>query len=227
MFIDSNRDSLKRLGKKIPKYIPKNRSDKKISVMEPNLNVVKYALIPILIAEKVFRNFGENPFKQIWIASGERMLKNNYFKGMLKQLDIVKTKIPLISFVPRYPVATMLAEETDIVISHQWENPLNYSYLDAIHFGYPMVHNAEMIKDAGYYYKDFNISDGAKQLEYALNDHDQNIKEYAERNKKVLWRYTSTNPELVDTYRKLIENLFEPGKHKLSYKYNPKTNLYK
>ena len=155
------------------------------------------------------------------------MLKNNYFKGMLKQLDIVKTKIPLISFVPRYPVATMLAEETDIVISHQWENPLNYSYLDAIHFGYPMVHNAEMIKDAGYYYKDFNISDGAKQLEYALNDHDQNIKEYAERNKKVLWRYTSTNPELVDTYRKLIENLFEPGKHKLSYKYNPKTNLYK
>ena len=195
--------------------------------MEPNLNVVKYALIPILIAEKVFRNFGENPFKQIWIASGERMLKNNYFKGMLKQLDIVKTKIPLISFVPRYPVATMLAEETDIVISHQWENPLNYSYLDAIHFGYPMVHNAEMIKDAGYYYKDFNISDGAKQLEYALNDHDQNIKEYAERNKKVLWRYTSTNPELVDTYRKLIENLFEPGKHKLSYKYNPKTNLYK
>lgn len=227
MFIDSSRSLLNKQGKKYPKYIPKDRSEKKISVMEPNLNVVKYALIPILIAEKVFRKLGDNPFKQIWIASGQRLLKNNYFKGMLKQLDIVMAKIPLIKFIARYPVTTMLAEETDIVLSHQWANPLNYSYLDAIHFGYPMVHNAEMIKDAGYYYKDFNISDGAKQLEYALTKHDQNIEKYAKRNKKVLWRYTSTNPELVDTYKKLIENLFEPGKHNLSYKYNQKTNLYK
>lgn len=227
MFIDRNSRLLKSMSKKIPKYTPKPAADKKISVMEPNLNVVKYALIPILIAEKVFRKLGNGAFKQIWISSGQRLLKNNYFKGMLKQLDIVKAKIPLISFVPRYPVTTMLAEETDIVLSHQWTNPLNYSYLDAIHFGYPLVHNAEMIKDAGYYYKDFNISEGAKQLEYAINKHDKNIKDYTERNKKVLWRYTSTNPELVDTYRKLIENLFEPGKHKISYKYNPKTNLYK
>lgn len=227
MFIDSNNKLLKSLGKKIPKYIPRPRSEKKISVMEPNLNVVKYALIPILIAEEVYRKNGDNSFKQIWIASGSRLLHNNYFKGMLKYLDMVKAKNPLIKFIPRYPVTTMLAEETDIVLSHQWTNPLNYSYLDAIHFGYPVVHNADMIKDAGYYYKDFNISDGVKKLEYALNKHDENIEEYSNKNRKVLNRYLSTNPELVDTYRKLIENLFEPGKHKLSYKYNQKTNLYK
>jgi len=195
--------------------------------MEPNLNVVKYALIPILIAEEVYRKNGDNAFKQIWISSGSKLLHNNYFKGMLKYLDMVKAKNPLIKFIPRYPVTTMLAEETDIVLSHQWANPLNYSYLDAIHFGYPVVHNADMIKDAGYYYKDFNISDGVKKLEYALNKHDENIEEYSNKNRKVLNRYLSTNPELVDTYRKLIENLFEPGKHKLSYKYNQKTNLYK
>lgn len=227
MFIDRNSKLLKALGKRVPQYVPKPANEKKISVMEPNLNVVKYALIPILIAEGVFIKRGANAFKQIWIASGQKLLKHKYFKGMLTYLDMVKAKPAPIKFVPRYPVTTMLAEETDIVLSHQWENPLNYAYLDAIHFGYPMVHNAEMIKDAGYYYPDFNISEGVNQLEFALNEHDNNIEEYKQKNQKVLDRYTSTNPELVDTYRKLIENLWEPKKHKLSYKYNWKTNLYK
>ena len=227
IFIDRNSNLLKSLGKNIPEYKPKPAAEKKISVMEPNLNVVKYALIPILIAEGLFRKKGVDAFKQIWIASGKKLLKHNYFKGMLKFLDMVSTKNPPIKFVSRYPVTTMLAEESDVVLSHQWTNPLNYSYLDAIHFGYPLVHNAEMIKDAGYYYEDFNISKGVEQLDFALNEHDNNIDEYRERNQKVLDRYTSTNPELVDTYRKLIENLWEPEKHKLSYKYDWKTNLYK
>jgi len=227
MFIDANNTLLKKNGKKFPMYTPKPSHEKKISVMEPNLNVVKYALIPILIAEEVYRSMGNDAFKQIWIASGDKLLKHKYFKGMLKYLDIVKAKNPLIKFIPRYPVTTFLAEETDVVLAHQWTNPLNYSYLDAMHFGYPVVHNADMIKDAGYYYNDFDISEGAKQLRIALNKHDDNIEKHNEKNKKVLNRYLSTNPDVVDTYRKLIENLWEPNKHKLSYKYNWKTNTYK
>lgn len=227
MFIDENNNLLKRLGKKLPIYSPKDIIDKKISVMEPNMNVVKYALIPILIAEGYFRKAGLNSFKQIWIASGKKLLANKYFKGMLVKLDLVTQKEPLIKFVSRYPVTTMLAEETDVVLSHQWENPLNYSYLDALHFGYPVVHNADMIKDAGYYYEGFKIKEGVKQLDAAINNHDSNIEEYNRKSKKVLNRYLSTNPKLVDTYKKLIENLFDNNKHKLSYKYDWKTNLYK
>jgi hypothetical protein len=227
MFIDRNSETLKSLGKKHPQYIPKPASEKKISVMEPNLNVVKYALIPIMITEAFFRKLGENSFKQLYVGSGNKLLKNKYFLGMIKNLDIVNRKNPLIKFVPRYPVTTFLAEETDIVLAHQWGNPLNYSYLDAIHFGYPVVHNADFIKDAGYYYKDFSIFGGMEQLDLAINQHDNKIEEYKERNKKVLDRYLSTNPDVVDTYRKLIENLWDPNKHKLSYRYNWKTNTYK
>jgi hypothetical protein len=227
VFIDRDRDLLIKLGKKFPKYIPKPISEKKISVMEPNLNVVKYALIPIMIVEAFFRKFGEGSFRQLYIGSGNKLLKNKYFMGMIKMLDLVNRKNPLVKFISRYPVSTFLAEETDIVLAHQWGNPLNYSYLDAIHFGYPVVHNAEFIKDAGYYYKDFSIFDGMKQLDLAINSHDNNIEEYTQNNKKVLDRYLSTNPEVVDTYRKLIENLWEPNKHTLSYKYNWKTNTYK
>jgi hypothetical protein len=216
---------LKRAGKKIPQYIDKPRAEKKLSVMEPNMNVVKYSIIPLMIAEANYRKFGEGAFKQIYIGSGKKILKSRYYKEMIKRLDLVKHNPPLVKYVSRYPIVTFLAEETDIVISHQWGNPLNYAYLDAMYFGYPLVHNAEFIKDAGYYYKDFKINDGAKQLEKALSSH--NPEEYAEKNKSALNRYLSTNPAVVETYRKLIENLFEPGKHKMSHKYDWKTNLYK
>ena len=84
-----------------------------------------------------------------------------------------------------------------------------------------------MIKDAGYYYEGFNVSQGAEQLKIALADHDSNLDQYAKNSKKVLDRYVSTNKNIVDTYTKLIDNLFNPGTHELSHEYNWKTNLYK
>lgn len=216
---------LKISGKLTPNYIPKKREDKKLSVMEPNMNVVKYSLIPLMIAEEIFREYGEKAFKQIYIGSGKKLLKNKYYMSMIKHFDVMHTD--KLKYVGRYPVSTFLSSETDIVISHQWENPLNYAYLDALYYGYPLVHNAEMIKDAGYYYSDFNISDGVDQLKLALNEHDNNLEEYTKKNKSALNRYLSTNKKLVDTYKKLLDNLFEPGTHELSYEYNWKTNLYK
>jgi hypothetical protein len=214
-------------GKKTPKYIPKPRKEKRLSVMEPNLNVVKYSMIPIMIAENVFREYGKDAFDKIQIGSGKKLLKNSYYVGMIKLLDLVKSNNDKIKYVSRYPISTFLADGTDIVLSHQWENPLNYAYLDAMYYGYPIVHNAEMVQDGGYYYKDFNISDGAEQLKFALNEHDKNIEEYQSKNKPVLERYMSTNPKIVDTYKKLIDNVFNKDTHKMSYKYNWKTNLYK
>ena len=218
---------LKMSGKKIPGYQPKERKEKKLSVMEPNLNTVKYSLIPIMIAERTFRDLGEDAFKQIYIGSGKTILKNKYYLSMIKNFDMVNSPNAKIRYVGRYPVSTFLASETDIVVSHQWENPLNYAYLDALYYGYPLVHNADMIKDAGYYYDGFNISEGANQLKKALEDHDKNQDKYIKQSNKVLNRYRSTNKKVVETYKKLIDNLFNPGTHELSYEYNWKTNLYK
>ena len=83
-----------------------------------------------------------------------------------------------------------------------------------------------MIKDAGYYYPDFNIEAAADQIQYALEHHDNNREEYAKRNKLVLDRYTIKNTQMIDLYDKLIENLYD-GQHQLSHEYDWKTNLYK
>jgi len=225
--LDFHDSMLIKAGKTTPEYKPGKREDKRISVMEPNMNVVKYSIIPVLIAEKVFREYGDSAFQKIQIGSGKKLLKNSYYMSMITNLDVVKSPKDKIKYVSRYPISTFLSNATDIVLSHQWENPLNYSYLDTMYYGYPIVHNADMVKDGGYYYDGFNISDGAEALKLALDTHDDNLEEYKSKNKPVLERYLATNKEVVETYRKLIDNLFNKNKHTMSYEYDWKTNLYK
>ena len=66
----------------------------------------------------------------------------------MNQLDIVRNNKT--TFENRFPMAWFLCEHTDVVLSHQWENPLNYAYLDAVYMGYPLVHNAHLFKNGGF-----------------------------------------------------------------------------
>ena len=85
-----------------------------------------------------------------------------------------------------------------------------------------------MIKDAGYYYPDFEIHKGADQLQWVIENHDKNIDEYNKRNEEVLTRYTIFNDGLLETYGKLLYNLMSGNnEHNLSLEYDWKTNLYK
>ena len=83
-----------------------------------------------------------------------------------------------------------------------------------------------MIKDAGYYYPEFNIEEGRKQLEFAMNNHDGNIELYNNRSENVLTRYTGYNTEMVELYTKLLQNAVNPNTHEISGEYNWETNTY-
>jgi hypothetical protein len=90
-----------------------------------------------------------------------------------------------------------------------------------------LIHNAPMVQDAGYYYNEFDIKNAGEIIKEVIENHDSRLDEYKERNQKVLERYTKDNEAMLDLYDKLLENLFEPGKHQLSYEYDWKTNTYK
>jgi len=227
MFLLQEVAKYKASNRKLPVYYKNiDQSKKRLASFEPNMNTVKYSMIPILAAEETYRRGTE--FDKMYVASGKGLLKNSYYKSMINTLDLVKNnpKAPKLQFTSRYPVAHYLAETTELVVSHQWENPLNYSYLDVMYLGFPLIHNATMIQDAGYFYNDCNIEEAADKIEWALKHHDQHTKEYFERNKKVIDRYRTSNTAMVDLYDKLIENLYD-GEHELSHEYDWKTNLYK
>ena len=200
------------------------KEKKRLGVMEPNLNMVKFCLIPAMIAEESYRGeIGKEHIDKLMLTNSEKVAKHKEFMGMIRTFDLFKDN--KITSECRYQTAFILTQHIDVLICHQILNPLNYIYLDAAYMGYPVLHNAPMCKDLGYYYEGSDTVDGAKQLDYILTEHDKNIDAYNERNDKVLMRYHADNMKLVKTYDKLIHNLFNGGNDGLEY--NPKTNLYK
>lgn len=200
------------------------KEKKRIGVMEPNLNIVKFSLIPTMITEECYRGeIGKNHIDKLMLTNSEKIAKNKEFMSMIRTFDLFKDN--KITAESRYQTAFILSQHIDVLLCHQILNPLNYLYLDAAYMGYPVLHNAPLCKDLGYYYENSDTVDGAKQLDYILTEHDKNIDAYNERNDKVLMRYYADNPKLVKTYDKLIYNLFNGGNKDLIYE--PKTNLYK
>ena len=199
------------------------KEKKRIGVMEPNLNIVKFSLIPAMLTEECYRGeIGKKHIDKLMLTNSEKIAKNKEFMAMMRTFDLFKDN--KITAESRYQTAFILSQHIDVLVCHQILNPLNYLYLDAAYMGYPVLHNAPLCKDLGYYYENSDTVDGAKQLDYILTEHDKNIDAYNERNDKVLMRYYADNPKLVKTYDKLIKNLFNGGNKDLIY--NPKTNLY-
>ena len=185
-------------------YTPSNEP-KRISSFDPNIDVVKFAMYDILIVEQAYRK-RPDLIKHFYMTNTTQLRTHQLFVELMNQFDIVKAG--LATFEGRFRTPYFLDTFTDIVIAHQWENPLNYAYLEALYLGYPLVHNAYMIKDGGYYYDKFNVEQGTKQLIYAMENHDKNIEEYNNKSKKVLERYLPTNEKLIETYDKMIDDLF-------------------
>jgi hypothetical protein len=95
----------------------------------------------------------------------------------------------------------------DIAVSHQWENPLNYLYFDLAWMGWPIVHNAHLCKDIGYYYEGFNYEDGGNMLDHVLQNHDNNVDDYINKNREAIDRYLPSNETLQNNYKQIINQL--------------------
>ncbi len=120
----------------------------------------------------------------------------------MHQLDIVRERKAI--FLPRYDTPTFLAEYTDVVISHQMANPLNYFYLEVCWQGYALIHNAGLCSDLGYYYQGNDLGAGARRLVEALDRHDAGLAAYRFAQRQQIRRYLPENTEVVRTYEALL-----------------------
>lgn len=156
------------------RYIP-GRPQWRIGIFEPNLCSVKTCHLPMLLTDvayrtrpdaiEVLRVFNSLPFKE-----------HAGFVGYAQSLDIVRHQKA--SFEGRYPLFDIMNLECDAIVSHHWENAQNYLYYEALHGGYPLIHNSDMLGDCGYRYRDFDPEDGALALLQAISSHDRHLETY-------------------------------------------------
>jgi len=182
--------------------------DKKVAIFEPNISIMKWALPSILICESVYRT--NKHIKHLYVTNINSSSTNDFnvsqFNKLLKTLDIVKEN--KCSIESRYNTLMFMSKYADIVISHQWGNPLNYLYFDLAWMGWPIIHNAYLCKDVGYYYENYQLNDGGKMLEKVISSHDSTVDTYINVNRKAIDVFLPTNKVLQQKYIDLVMNLF-------------------
>lgn len=191
------------------------KKESKIGIFEPNISVMKWCLPCVLICEKAYRKYNNIP--HVYVTNTDIQKKpdefkinkfnNKEFNNICKHLEITINK--KLSVESRYITLDFMMKFADIAVSHQWENPLNYLYLDLAWMGWPILHNAYLCNDVGYYYEEFDYDTAVEKLNYIIENHELVKDEYLEKNRKVIDRYLPTNIELQNAYRKLIEDLFK------------------
>lgn len=166
-------------------YVP-GRKKKRISVFEPNFNIVKTAVIPMVVADLAYRQ-RPDLIESVHVTNALHLKEHETFKNFALSLDIAREmdstgKSPVCSFEGRYNSPWFLSKHTDVVLAHQWECGLNYAYYDALYGGYPLVHNSPLLPPGvGYYYPGFDAHAGAQVLLEVLQHHDRDLEEYEHR----------------------------------------------
>lgn len=173
-----------------------------LATFDPNINVVKSFHIPLLVADAAHRK-SSNDIRRMMLFCSEHLKGRQHFESFVAATSLGKAS--KVTAEGRHGIVAMLGREVDAVITHQWENDLNYLYWDVMSLGYPLVHNSARIKDAGYYYPDFDPAAGSKALLDALANH----KGQRDQDMEAVWTYSVGNPENQSRYKLLLEKLLD------------------
>ena len=200
VFLEESAQALPAQGRYRPRPGPR-----RVAVLEPNIDVVKFCLYPAFIAECAYRR-RPDAIALLQVTNAERLaVANRDFIELMNQLDIVRDGKAV--FLGRHDTPSFLASSTDVVVSHQWDNPLNYLYLEACWQGYPLVHNASLCADLGYPYDGNDVDAGAAALLRAIDSHDADADAYRERQRRAIARFLPSHPPTVATYDALLARL--------------------
>lgn len=186
-------------------YRPKAGKQINIVIVEPNLNVVKTSLIPIMAAEKIHL---ENPelINEVYIFNFPE--KNNNAWAIVDSLS-VRRKMRIFKSQHIVNILTYFndMDSIPVFVSHQLYTPWNYLYYELMYYGYPLVHNSNYFKDSCYFYPDMNIDICAEKILEAAEKHNNLFKVQMEFNKTYLEGINPENAECQLVWNSLLNNL--------------------
>ena len=182
-----------------------------ILIAEPNVNLTKTCMMPLLICEKLFER-GHRNFKVILLGKLDEKTHTSYSK-FLNSLKIYKKN--LIEFYPRMVLIDVIKNlitlgNNVIPLSYHYDNPLNFFHLEMLYLNYPLVHNSIPFKDGGYFYQ--TIGEGVDKIEEAMVQKiakEKTLSNIFEINKKILWKYNPQNVEVLNEHILMIEDVIK------------------
>jgi hypothetical protein len=174
-----------------------------IVLMEPNISFQKCSLVPLLIAETLYRRRSDL-IRQISVVNGDRLFANVHFRtSILPRLKLFNDG--LINFLPRMTVIdSAKVHPKSVLIMHQIGNEYNYMLMDHMWMGVPVLHNAPSLKNHAYYYPESNLEAGADMLENIILNHDSRHEAYMTSYKQLEWRFSPHNPDNIEGWKRVM-----------------------
>ena len=187
--------------------LDKSKKSRRISSFEPNISIFKNSFTDILIAEQAYRQRSDL-IEHVYMCNTYDIKDHPTFFNFIGRTNLVKDGI--MSVEKRFAMPLFLSEYTDIVLSTQWENGLNYAYNDALYGGYPFIHNSKLLpKGVGYYYDQFDAFEGARVLIDVIENHDKYHDTYVQRANEYLDSLHPHNPINLAVYELELKRVFE------------------
>lgn len=178
----------------------------RIGIFDPTVNVVKTFHLPLLVCEEAERR-DPTLIRNVMLFSATQFIGNLHFEEMIQALNLgQKGKV---TAEPRFPITSVLGRHVDAVVTHQWENELNYLYWDTLYAGRPLIHNAAALSDVGAYYAPFDPADGGRVMADALRAHNGRTVEARARELEFLWQFNMDNPHVQAEYRGLLQEVLD------------------
>lgn len=178
----------------------------RIGVFDPSINVLKTFHIPMLVAENAYRA-RPDLIGNTLLFGAHRLMGTPHFEEFCAATDLARNG--RLFAEQRYPLAQVLGRHVDMVVTHQWENELNYLYWDSLYSGRPLVHNSPALADVGYFYTSFDCADGGRAVIDACERHAREAPGKRGAVLECLWRYHIDNPTVQRAHQHLIDELMD------------------
>jgi hypothetical protein len=173
----------------------------RVGIMEPNITVMKTSHVAMLACEAAWRR-QPAALSAVFVSNTLQHRDHPHFKSFAGALGVVKAGV--MTFEPRFVSADFLTNHCDAVVTHHWENGLNYLYYEVLHGGYPLVHNSAFLRDYGYYYPDFAAEAAGTALLDAFAGHDAKLDGYRASVALLLARLAPTGRDAIAVHERLL-----------------------
>lgn len=177
---------------------------------EPSLATLKTNLVPMVMLDKVHRD-GDGDLISGYLLGSAGLIDEESSKDYVQKMMALKSfKDGVLKLDRRVAMTDVMAKRGRLLVSHQKQNELNYTYFEFALSGFPFVHNSKTLSEYGYYYEEDNVLDGVEKIKEALNHENLTAKElsiYNNRCEDMIWKYSPHNPRNISKYVDLIKSV--------------------
>lgn len=182
---------------------PVDTNARKFIIMEPNISFQKNSLMSIMAIEAYYRRHPDK-VDHVVVVNGGKMKDVPYFQNSVLP-NLTLHKDGKLQMMPRAHVVNLARVYKDaVILQHQVNNEYNYSFLEFMSMGFPVIHNHRRLKEFGYYYDRNDFQGAADQIERVIAFHGKQKEQYKAQVEQLLWRFSIYNPENLEAWRTLM-----------------------